>query len=72
MDLLSTCVIIILIKFGMQPVFIVDFMSMSKSMFLCVTVSKPGKMWPGQNLMGGQRHIQHLTQNLLFRSAGSR
>jgi len=69
-DLLITCVKIILIKLGMQPVFIVDFMSMSQSMFLCVTVSKPGKMWHGQSLMGGQRHIQHSTQNLLLQSVG--
>ena len=38
------------------------------SKVLCVTVSKTGKMWYGHSLMGGRWHIQHLTQNLLFRS----
>ena len=37
--------------------------------FLCLTVSKPGKMWHGHNLMGGHWHIRHSTQNLLLRSA---
>ena len=131
MDLLSTCVTIILIKFGMQPVFIVDFISIFfaniltqknttytscysstvsgtflcqfvkyvrhnetsfsvlnglhlcsntsrlkhrlpvHSKVLCCSVSKWGKMWHGQSLMVGQRHIQHSPQNLLLRSVWS-
>jgi hypothetical protein len=42
------------------------------SKFLCGSVSKARKMWRGQNPLGGQRHIQHSTQNLLPRLQRSR
>jgi hypothetical protein len=41
------------------------------SKFLCVPISILGKMWREQNPLGGQRHIQRSTQNLLPRLAWS-